>query len=192
VTSYAVPTRRGIPTACWGMSILIASEATLFAACIATYLYLRSDNPVWPPAGDAGPRVLVPAILVAILVATSAAMQLASLAARAGRVVATRCWVLLALVVQAAYLAYAVHDYVDQLDRLPASRDAYSSAYYTLLGLDHLHIAVGIVFNLWLLGKLVTGLTRYRVDGVQAIAWYWHAVNVITLAVFATLFSARL
>ena len=40
-----------------------------------------------------------------------------------------------------------------------------------------------------------TGLPQYQDAGenaVQAVAWYWHAVNVITIAVTLTLLSARL
>ena len=35
----------------------------------------------------------------------------------------------------------------------------------------------------WLLVRLATRITPYRLRGLQAITFYWHAVNVITLAV---------
>jgi heme/copper-type cytochrome/quinol oxidase subunit 3 len=183
--------RVGLPAAVWGMLILIASEGMLFAAFIATYFYLRFTSPQWPQDGLPPPKLVVPLILVGCLVATSVPMQLASLAARAGRVAATRLFLLAALVVQAGYFAYEVHDFHDQLKRFDISRNAYSSIYYTVLGADHAHVALGILFNLWLLMKLATGLTTFRANAAQAIAWYWHAVNLITLAVIGTLLSAR-
>ena len=186
-----VATRVGPPAAWWGMVILIASEGMLFAAFVGTYYYLRFTAPAWPPDGIDPPKVLVPAILVACLVATSIPMRAAWLAARAGRVAATRLFVLCALVVQCGYFAYELHDFGDQLNKVAITRDAYSSIYYTLLGADHAHVALGILFNLWLLGKLARGLTIYRVNAVQAIALYWYAVNVITIVVIATLLSAR-
>jgi heme/copper-type cytochrome/quinol oxidase subunit 3 len=173
------------------MVILIASEGMLFAAFVGTYYYLRFTAPAWPPDGIDPPKVLVPAILVACLVATSIPMRAAWLAARAGRVAATRLFVLCALVVQCGYFAYELHDFGDQLNKVAITRDAYSSIYYTLLGADHAHVALGILFNLWLLGKLARGLTIYRANAVQAIALYWYAVNVITIVVIATLLSAR-
>jgi cytochrome c oxidase subunit III len=190
--SRAVRTRLGPPAAWWGMVILIASEGTLFAAFIATYFYLRFTNVAWPSDGIPKPRVIVPLVLVAVLVSTSVPMQLATLAARAGRVAATRLFLAAAVVVQSGYLAYEVHDYRDQLHVFDVSRDAYSSIYYTLLGADHAHVALGILFNLWLLAKLARGLTTYRLNATQAITWYWHAVNLITLAVIATLLSPHL
>ena len=42
----------------------------------------------------------------------------------------------------------------------------------------------------WLLLKLARGLTTYRRHAVQAIALYWHAVNLLTLIVTLTLLSA--
>jgi heme/copper-type cytochrome/quinol oxidase subunit 3 len=83
-----------------------------------------------------------------------------------------------------------VHDFADQLGNFDIGRDAYSSIYYTLLGADHAHVALGVFFNLWLLGTLARGLTTYRVNATQAIAWYWHAVNLLTLVVIGTLLSA--
>jgi heme/copper-type cytochrome/quinol oxidase subunit 3 len=190
--SLAASQRLGRPAAWWGMMIFVASEATLFGAFVGTYFYLRFKSPAWPPDGIPEPKVVVPLILVACLVATSVPMQLASQAAQAGRLAATRLLILAALVVQCGYLAYEVHDFRDQLQAFDISRDAYSSIYYTLLGADHAHVFVGVLFNLWLLWKLAHGFTTYRVNAVQAVAWYWHAVNVITVVVLLTLLSARI
>jgi heme/copper-type cytochrome/quinol oxidase subunit 3 len=174
------------------MVILVASEATLFGAFIGTYFYLRFRAPTWPPVGDPEPRVVVPLIMVAILLTSSLPMHLASKAAQARRLGATRLFVVAALVLQAGYFAWAIHDYHDQLKTLPIQRDAYSSIYYVLLGADHAHVGLGILFSLWLLWKLTRGLTRYRVHATQAIAWYWHAVNLLTLVVILTLTSAAI
>jgi heme/copper-type cytochrome/quinol oxidase subunit 3 len=192
VSEYPVPaTRRAsMPASWWGMLILIASEGTLFGAFIGTYYYLRFRAPHWPPDGLPEPKVVIPLILVGVLLTTSVPMQLASRSARAGRVTATRLFVLVALVVQSGYFAYEVHDFSDQLKVFDITRDAYSSIYYTLLGADHAHVALGLLFDVWLLWKLTRGLTTYRAHAAQAIAWYWHAVNLLTLVVIGTLLSA--
>jgi heme/copper-type cytochrome/quinol oxidase subunit 3 len=180
------------PAAWWGMMILVASEATLFGAFIGTYWYLRFRAPEWPPDGLPEPRVVVPLILAAVLAATSVPMHFAQRAAFAGRLGATRLLVLAALVVQAAYFAWAVHDFSDQLQTFDITRNAYSSIYYVLLGAACAHVALGLLFDLWLLGKLTRGLTRYRVHATQAIAWYWYAVSALTVVVTLTLLSAAI
>jgi heme/copper-type cytochrome/quinol oxidase subunit 3 len=187
----ATSARASRPAALWGMLILIAAEATLFGALIGTYYYLRFNTVVWPPEGIPEPELLVPLILLGVLVLTSIPMQLASNAARAGRLAATRLALTVALVVQCGYFAYSVHDFRDQLHQFDITRDAYSSIYYTLLGADHGHVFLGILFNVWLLAKLARGLTTYRVNAVQAVTWYWHAVNILTVVVIGTLLSAR-
>jgi len=191
VTAYAIPRRRSLPAAVFGMLVLIASESMLFAAFIASYFYLRFHNVHWPPAGVPKPALVVPIVMLGVLVTTSVPMQLASRAVLAGRLAATRAFLAAALFVQAGYFAYEVVDFRDQLHRFDASAGSYGSIYYTLLGADHAHVALGILFDLWLLGKLARGLTRYRAHATQAVTWYWHAVNLITVAVVGTLLSAR-
>jgi heme/copper-type cytochrome/quinol oxidase subunit 3 len=187
----AVRRRAGPPAAWWGMVILIASEATLFGAFIGTYYYLRFETPIWPPPGIPEPKALVPLILVACLAVTAVPMLLAYRSAAAGRLGAARRYLVLALVVQAGYFAYEVHDFRDQLHTFDITRNAYSSIYYTLLGADHAHVLLGILFTIWLIAKLARGLTTYRVNAAQAIAWYWLAVILLTFAVIGTLLSAR-
>jgi heme/copper-type cytochrome/quinol oxidase subunit 3 len=191
MTAVPLPRRTGFPAAWWGMLILIGSESMLFGCFIATYYYLRFKAPEWPPAGTHAPAIATSLILTACLVATSAPMHIASLAVRTGRLGRARLAIVTALVVQCGYLAYEIKDYSDQLAQSDITRNAYTSIYYTLLGADHAHVLIGILFNLWLLGKLVTGITRYRTHAAQAIAWYWHFVNVVTIVVIATLLSAH-
>src|SRR5262249_10279575 len=152
---------------------------------------LRFDTPVWPPRGVPGPPLVVPLILLAVLVASGVPIQLASLRTRAGRPRAALGLVLLALVVQAGYVAYAISDFRDQLHRVPISENAYTSIFRVLLGADPAHVLVGVLFDVWLAAKLARGLTTYRANATQAIAWYWFAVIAITVVVVGTVLSAR-
>jgi cytochrome c oxidase subunit III len=184
--------RLGPSVAFWGMAMVIASEATLFGTFIGTYYYLRFANAHWPPPGTPEPRVVVPLIMVGILATTSLPMQLAAMAARRARLWAARFLLVWALVVQCGYLVYEIHDYVHQLHASAPQDNAYSSIYYTLLGADHAHVAIGILLVVWLLWKLARGLTMYRLNAVQVVAFYWHAVNLLTLIVTGVLLSATL
>ena len=184
--------RRGPSVALWGMAMLVASEATLFGTFIGTYFYLRFKTVHWPPLGTPEPRVVVPLIMVGILVTTSIPMQLAANAVRQGRLRATRAFLVWALIVQCGYLVWAIHDYVDQLHSSVPQDNAYSSIYFLLLGADHVHVAVGALLVAWLLWKLTRGLTMYRLNATQAVTFYWHAVNLLTLIVIGVLLSPHL
>ena len=185
-----VPRRRQPSVAMWGMAMFLVSEGMLFGSMIASYYYFRFNTTPWPPPGDPKPEVVIPLVLVGVLATTSLPMQLAAFAARSGRLAATRLCLAWALVIQIGYLVYEVHDYARQVHADPIQHDAYSSIYFTLLGADHAHVLIGILLVLWLLGKLARGLTMYRLNAVQVIAFYWHVVNLITLVVIGVLLSA--
>jgi heme/copper-type cytochrome/quinol oxidase subunit 3 len=188
----AIASRRGLPAAWWGMAMLVAAEATLLAMMVGTYFFLRFKNVAWPPHGVPEPKVMLPLVLLAVLLSTSAPMQFAYVAARRGRVSRARALVLLALLVQCGYFAVAVRSYAHDLHRFMPQDHAYGSIYYTLLGADHAHVFVGLLLSAWLLAKLVRGLTRYRLNALLAIAFYWHAVNLLTLVVTLTVLSPSL
>jgi heme/copper-type cytochrome/quinol oxidase subunit 3 len=192
MTELAIPRslRRGLPVGWWGMAMLIASEGMLFAAFIASYYYLRFRSPAWPPPGIPQPAVWPPLALVLVLATTSLPMQLAAGAARAGRARQVQLLVLAALIVQAGYFAFEIHLYLDDLGKFTPHTHAYGSLYFLLLGADHGHVALGLLLDVWLLGKLVGGMTPYRRKATQAIALYWHAVNLLTLVVIGTILSA--
>jgi heme/copper-type cytochrome/quinol oxidase subunit 3 len=184
--------RRGPSAASWGMAMFVATEATLFAIMIAAYFYLRFKNLQWPPPGIPEPKLVLPLVLLAVLVATSVPVQLAARAGREGRLGAVRAFLALAFVAQAAYLGISIHAYASDLEKFGPGAHAYGSIYYTLLGADHAHVGLGLLFSLWLLAKLARGMTLYRLNALQAIAFYWHAVNVLTVVVTLTLLSPAL
>lgn len=174
------------------MVFFVATEATLFAVLIASWFYLRFQSRTWPPPGIPEPRVTLPLALTAMLVATSIPMAFAYAVAQRGRRGLAWLSILAAFGVQCVYLGVQIHLFRADLASFAADSHAYASAYFTLLAADHVHVLVGILFNAWLLARLTTGLTRYRLVGLGAIAFYWHAVNVITVCVTLTILSAAL
>jgi cytochrome c oxidase subunit I+III len=174
------------------MAMVVAAEGTLIAMMVGSYFYLRFKSLQWPPTGIPEPKVAAPLIALGVLVLTSAPMQLAYLRGRAGRLASARMLLLLALVVQIAYFVGAVNRYRGDLRHFTPQGHAYGSIYYTLLGADHAHVFAGLLMSAWLLAKLARGLTRYRLNALLAIAFYWHAVNALTIVVTLTVVSPAL
>ncbi len=180
------------PNGWWGIAVFVATEATLFGTIIGSYFFLRFQVPQWPPAGVPDPKVLVPLVLTAALVATSIPVQIAYSAARRDRLGVARLALLLALVVQAGYLGIQIHLFIGDLDKFSPNQSAYASIYFTLLGGHHFHVLIGILLEAWLLLRLITGLTRYRLVALQATVFYWHFVNLLAVAVVLTQVSPAL
>ena len=190
--SAAAPVERGVarPNGWWGVVVFVATEATLFGTMIGSYFYLRFRAVEWPPAGVPAPHVTVPLVLTGVLVATSLPVAMSVSSARRG--LAARAWIalLVALVVQSGYLAMQIHLFLDDLDKFSPQGSAYGSIYFTLLGAHHAHVAVALLLEAWLLVRLASGLTRYRLVGLKAVAFYVHFVNVLAVAVVTVQLSA--
>lgn len=191
MTTAALERRPSLPAAWWGMAMFICSETVLFASLISTYFYFRFRSPVWPQAGVAPPALVSTLVPALCLATTIVPMSLAASAARAGRLVRTRLYIVAALVVQCGYLAYEIRDFNNELRSTDITRNAYTSIYYTLVGADHAHVVLGALFSFWLLWKLTRGLNRYRTNATLAITWYWYFATLATLAVAGTVLSAR-
>jgi heme/copper-type cytochrome/quinol oxidase subunit 3 len=180
------------PNGWWGMALFLGSEAVLFGALLGTYYYLRFKAVHWPPPGTPEPAVALPLVLTAILVATSVPMQAALRAAQEGRLAATRLLLAVALAVQATYFGLQIHLFLDDLATFTPGEHAYSSIYFTLLGAHHTHVAAGLLLDVWLLLRLSTGLTRYRLTGLWATTLFWHFVNGVAVLVVLTQVSPAL
>ena len=183
MTSVPYTSRAAKPNGWWGMVVFVAAEVTLFATMIGSYYDLRFKTPQWPPPGVPDPRLTLPLFLMGLLVATSIPVQLASSFALRGRARAALLMFLTALAVQATYFGLQIHLFADDLSKFTPQGSAYGSIYFTLLGAHHLHVLVGTLLEAWLVLRLFTGVTRYRGIGAQATAVYWHAVNVLAIAV---------
>lgn len=178
--------RRTMPSGWWGMALLIATEFTLFASLIASYFYLRFQNGQWPPAGIEAPSVTLPLVLTGVLVLTTIPMFGAVVSARAGR--RWRAWALvaLALLVQGAYLGLQIWLFTRDMNSFSPSETAYGSIYFTLLGVHHVHVALGLALDLWLLGTIAFGLTNYRLIALRVIALYWYFIAFVGVLVVLT------
>ncbi len=178
--------QRAQPNGWWGMAVFLSSEAALFGSVIGTYFYLRVTSPQWPQSGIAPPAAMLPLALTGVLVASCLPMWCASRAARRDRRGAALAWIGLAMALQAGYLAAQIVSYVGDLGDFSPTTNAYGSIYFTMLGLHHAHVAVGLALDLWLLLRLAGGLTSYRLVAVRAVSLYWYVIAAVAVAVVLT------
>lgn len=178
--------RRSLPSGWWGAALFIAAEVSLFGSLIATYFYLRFQSGDWPPPGVEKPSITLPLVFTGMLVASALPMLAAFRGASRGRRWSAWWLLLAATAIQATYLGLQIDLFVDDFNSFGPGGSAYGSVYFTLLGLDHAHVAVGLALNAWLLAKLLGGITNYRLIALRVAALYWYFVIALTILVTLT------
>lgn len=175
----------------WGMVWLIATEATLFAALIASYFYLRfRSGPEWPPGGIEAPTLELPLIMSAILLASSIPVHFAESAIKKGRQRGLRLGLLAGFVLGAVFLAMTlVIEWPEKLHEFTPSTNVYGSLYFTITGFHLAHVFVGLVMSLWTQVRAWQGAFGAESHvTVQNFTMYWHFVDVVWVFVFVTIY----
>jgi cytochrome c oxidase subunit III len=72
---------------------------------------------------------------------------------------------------------------------LTMATGVYGATFFVLTGLHGLHVAIGTVFLLVMLARVLRGdFTATHHSGFQAATWYWHFVGVVWLIVFIVVY----
>lgn len=175
----------------WGMVLLIATEATLFAALIATYFYLRfQSGPVWPPDGIEKPELHLPLIMTAILLSSSIPVHLAEAGIRRGNVKTLKTGLALGFLLGAVFLGLTWGvEWPKTLHDFTPTTNSYGSLYFTLTGFHGLHLVIGLAMSAWAQVQAWRGaFNADRHLTVQLFSMYWHFVDVVWIFVLATIY----
>ena len=181
----------GTAPAYWGMWMLIATEAMLFAVLIASYFFIRFQaTPEWPPDGIAIPTLGLPLVMSAILWSTTIPVHMADRGIRVGNQTRLRVGLAIGFVLGAVFLAMQLAiEYPEKLEEFSPTTNAYGSLFFTLTGFHAAHVAGGLAFSLWTQVRAWRGaFSAERHLTVQLFAMYWHFVDAVWLFVLATIY----
>jgi cytochrome c oxidase subunit III len=171
-----------------GVVVWLASELMFFAGLFAAYFTLRSINDPWPPAGADLP-VARTAVATVVLVASSGVMHLAVVAAKRGDSRAACRWLGVTALMGAVFLGNQVLEYAEAPFRI--DEHSYGSAFYLMTGFHGLHVMGGLVF-IGAVAAVIAGRSRAPTPmTVEVCAYYWHFVDVVWVAMFATVYLLR-
>lgn len=167
-----------------GMAVFLGSEAVFFVFLIIAYVYFSGVPTTGPVARNAlDPCVTL--IYTAVLIASSVTIWRAGVLAKRRQPGAA--WVLASAALGAVFLVGQGREYARLLsDNITVSRDLFGTTFFTLTGFHSVHVLLGVVMltALWVVARLDGTLPR----GLDAIALYWHFVDVVWLVIFAIVY----
>jgi heme/copper-type cytochrome/quinol oxidase subunit 3 len=167
-----------------GMALFLASEAVFFVFLIIGYVYFSGV----PTAGAMARSALDPRVTglyTVALVASSVTVWRA--AAPANRNRSSGSWVLATAALGAIFLVGQGREYARLLGaNVRVSRGLFGTTFFTLTGFHGFHVLVGVVLLalVWVVGRL-DGRTPGALD---AVAWYWHFVDVVWIVIFGIVY----
>jgi cytochrome c oxidase subunit 3 len=169
-----------------GIIFFLCSEVTLFGSLIFAYLFLRRSLGYWPPHGISRLEVALPAVNTVILITSSLWCHLAESAIARGNQSRFRFFLGLTILFGATFVTLQGIEYHSL--RTAINHDIFGATFFTLTGLHGAHVSLGVlswitVFILALRGRW----TRDHHFAVNAVAIYWHFVDVVWVILF-TLF----
>jgi heme/copper-type cytochrome/quinol oxidase subunit 3 len=172
-----------------GMILFLISEVFLFGSLFFPYYYLRSESPVWPPAGVKLDTVLA-VINTVILFSSSAVIWLAGRAIRRGDEKKLSIGLAVTMFLGITFLGITLFEWTHETFRPWTS--AYGSTFYTLTGFHALHVLGGVLLMASLLGRTLRHrFSSSRFQAIEVGSLYWHFVDFIWIIVFTTLFIVR-
>ena len=168
-----------------GVVVWLASELMFFAGLFGAHFFIRSTTEVWPPPGA---ELDVPRALAAtlVLIASSGTMHMAVVASERHDRRGLVRWVSVTGALGALFLANLIQEWTTLGFSL--SSHAYGTSFYLMTGFHGLHVFGGLLFMIGVIA-LVTGSTKAPPGPpVAVVGYYWHFVDVVWIAMFATLY----
>ncbi|NPV08833.1 MAG: heme-copper oxidase subunit III [Anaerolineae bacterium] len=176
----------------WGMWGLIAIEATLFAALLVSYYYLRHSAPEWPLGGIEEPELLLPTVNTAIILVSSVPVAWADRGIRRGLRTRLAAGWSVAVILGLAFLAIKYVEMSSLAYRWDTN--AYGSIVWTIIGFHTAHVMALMLKTVVVLTLALRGyFTESRNVGVQINGLYWHFVVAVWIPIYLTIYiSPRL
>ena len=184
-----IPQERRLSTYQVGMIAFLFSEVAFFSTLIVTYvIYLGKDASGPTPAILSLPLVLCTTVC---LLSSSGTIHLAERSLHAGSRSGFFLWWSATIALGVLFLLGTAYEWNTLITRdgLTINRNLFGTTYYTLVGFHALHVTVGVVVMLIILGLAAKRqIAGHRPVAVQLASWYWHFVDGVWVVVFTVVY----
>ncbi|MQW76532.1 heme-copper oxidase subunit III [Nocardioides sp. dk4132] len=188
-----------------GTIIWLSSELMFFAALFAAYFTIRSVSPdLWSQNTELL-NVPFASVNTTILVLSSLTCQLGVFAAERGQAGRTgsllnvkgwglREWFILTYLMGAVFVAGQAVEYAILVQEdVTIQSSAYGSVFYLTTGFHGIHVVGGLLAFLFVLGRtyMARRFTHEQAVSAIVVSYYWHFVDVVWIALFATIYLVQ-
>ncbi len=170
-----------------GMLAALASETIFFGTLLSAYFFMRLDQPGWPLAGFAWPRMALPLANTAVLVASALAVAFAERAIARGSLRGLGLGLLVGLALGLVFVGGQAAEFAS--NGMRPGDQAFGGVFFTLMGFHAVHVLAGVVVLAinWVRGRL-GDFSSARHTAVTMGAWFWFYVTGVWLAMFVALY----
>ena len=162
---------------------------------LTNYYLWPSFSPAWPTNGpaDVGGNFStmapwgIPLLNTLLLLSSGVTITIAHHALRAGHRRTLLTFLALTVILGFTFLGFQAHEYAEAYTHLNLTLGSgvYGSTFFMLTGFHGLHVTLGAIMLtiIWL--RCAKGhFTKEHHFAFEAVAWYWHFVDVVWLGLF--------
>lgn len=171
-----------------GISSFILSEGFFFVMLISAFVYYNVRNSGGTEAG--GLDRVKTAIFSVFLFSSSFTIWRAEVALERRRMRAFHAWWIATIALGLVFIAGQGNEYLGLFRKgVTINSSLFATTFFTLTGFHGLHVCVGLVALVIVLGLALAGdFKNGRAEAVRAVGLYWHFVDVVWVFVFATVY----
>ncbi|MEW8070179.1 MAG: cytochrome c oxidase subunit 3 family protein [Candidatus Thiodiazotropha endolucinida] len=187
-----LPTKNHVPgnMAIW---VGILSEMTEFALMFIVYFIAKVHNPEFFADGPLRLNTTAGVLNTLVLLSSSYFVIKAIKSIRIGRIDQCQRWLWSAVAMGMLYLIIKFYEYQWNSDRgLATDTDIFFTVYYYTTFNHLLHVGWGSGAILWaIMGIRMGGITQQNHSGLEAVAVYWHMIDLAWIVIFPLLYVLR-
>jgi cytochrome o ubiquinol oxidase subunit III len=173
----------------YGFWIFLLSDIVMFSALFAAYAVLVHATAGGPTGAQLFNQVNV-AIETTCLLASSYTCGLMSLAVRSRRYGGVYSGAVVTFALGAAFLALELREFAGMIAiGATPQRDAFLSAFFTLVGGHGLHVTGGLIWLAVMMAQVAVKGLRANVERrFLCFSLFWHALDIIWVALFTVVY----
>lgn len=172
------------------MWLFLGSECLLFGGLISTYMLYRGRSGGNQISPDQVWDIPLTSVSSFVLLMSSLTMVLAVSAAKQKDDRLTNLWLSITALLGAVFVAAQVYEFTSFYNEgLGFTTSLFSSSFFTLTGFHGVHVSVGIIMLMALVGIISRDkITGDKAEVVELVGLYWHFVDVVWIIIFTLVY----